>query len=148
MATSAHDQTSTRLRFSVPAADVAVLEWCDAQDNLSYSLRTVIREYIERHGFVDATCHPVSQQPRRGRPPASGSDGAAGAAEDADAAVDDTDMSASARVVRPSVDVSAAQVSSDLVGRDQQAVSTESAVSTSAGVNSMPIDMEDMFSAR
>ena len=34
-------------------------------------MRSLIREVIERHGYRDATCYPVQQQPRRGRPPKS-----------------------------------------------------------------------------
>ena len=32
-------------------------------------MRALIRESIERNGYRDATCYPVVQQPRRGRPP-------------------------------------------------------------------------------
>lgn len=65
----------TRYRLSVPVADEAVNEWLTIQDNLSASVRAVIREHIERNGFVDPTCRPVVQQTRRGRPPASEEDG-------------------------------------------------------------------------
>ncbi|MDP9904719.1 hypothetical protein [Arthrobacter bambusae] len=58
-----------RLRWSVPAADVSVNEWLDAQSSISQSLRLLIRESIERDGFIDVTFKPVKQLPRRGRPP-------------------------------------------------------------------------------
>lgn len=58
-----------RVRFTVPAADVSVLDWIDAQSDASVSLRMVIREHITREGYVDVACRPVAQQPRRGRPP-------------------------------------------------------------------------------
>lgn len=58
-----------RFRLAVPVADQPVIDWLNMQDNVSGSLRLVIREYIERHGFVDATCAPVEKLPRRGRPP-------------------------------------------------------------------------------
>lgn len=61
----------SRYRVTVPAADKAVNEWMDMQDNPSVSVRMAIREYIERHGFDDPTCRVVEQQPRRGRPPGS-----------------------------------------------------------------------------
>lgn len=62
---------SRRFRVSVPDADESVLEWIGAQSDLSASVRSLIREAIERHGYRDATCYPVQQQPRRGRPPKS-----------------------------------------------------------------------------
>ena len=59
---------SSRYRFTVPPADTSVQQWIETQDSLSASLRTIIRESIERDGYVDATCKPVEQLPRRGRP--------------------------------------------------------------------------------
>ena len=58
-----------RFRVSVPEADESVLAWIGAQSDLSASVRSLIREAIERHGYRDATCYPVQHQPRRGRPP-------------------------------------------------------------------------------
>lgn len=62
---------SRRFRVSVPDADESVLEWIGAQSDLSASVRALIRDAIERNGYRDATCYPVQQQPRRGRPPKS-----------------------------------------------------------------------------
>lgn len=62
---------SRRFRVSVPDADESVLAWIGAQSDISASVRSLIREAIERHGYRDATCYPVQQQPRRGRPPKS-----------------------------------------------------------------------------
>lgn len=62
---------SRRFRVSVPEADESVLAWIGAQSDLSASVRSLIREAIERHGYRDATCYPVQPQPRRGRPPKS-----------------------------------------------------------------------------
>lgn len=58
-----------RLRWSVPAADVSVNEWLDVQEHISSSLRLLIRESIEREGYIDVVNKPVEQLPRRGRPP-------------------------------------------------------------------------------
>lgn len=58
-----------RFRVSVPETDESVLAWIGAQSDLSNSVRALIRESIERNGYRDATCYPVQQQPRRGRPP-------------------------------------------------------------------------------
>lgn len=60
---------SRRFRVSVPDTDESVLTWIGAQSDLSASVRALIRESIERNGYRDATCYPVVQQPRRGRPP-------------------------------------------------------------------------------
>lgn len=58
-----------RLRWSVPAADVSVNRWLDVQESISSSLRLLIRESIEREGYIDVVNKPVEQLPRRGRPP-------------------------------------------------------------------------------
>jgi hypothetical protein len=57
-----------RFRVSVPVADEAVLVWMDLQDNPSLSIRMLIRESIERLGYVDVINRPVAQLPARGRP--------------------------------------------------------------------------------
>jgi hypothetical protein len=56
-----------RFRVSVPAADEAVLKWMNLQDNPSLSLRMLIRESIERLGYVDVINRPVDKLPTRGR---------------------------------------------------------------------------------
>lgn len=66
--------TPKRFRVSVPETDESVLAWIGAQSDLSNSVRVLIRESIERNGYRDATCYPVQQQPRRGRPPKSAED--------------------------------------------------------------------------
>ncbi|MFH7596054.1 hypothetical protein WDV06_13255 [Streptomyces racemochromogenes] len=53
----------------MPAADTSVIEWLDQQENISQSLRLLIRESIQRDGYVDVYYKPVEQLPRRGRPP-------------------------------------------------------------------------------
>ena len=63
---------SLRKRVSVPRADVSTLEWMDAQENISFSVRALIHDYIEHEGYSDPTARPVTQLPRRGRPPREG----------------------------------------------------------------------------
>lgn len=70
--------TPKRFRVSVPETDESVLAWIGAQSDLSNSVRALIRESIERNGYRDATCYPVVQQPRRGRPPKNVEDEADG----------------------------------------------------------------------
>ena len=74
-----------RYRFTVPLADESVLEWCENQANLSFSLRMLVREYIAKHGMTDATCGEVIQAPRRGRPPKED-------AENIEAVISDTNV--------------------------------------------------------
>lgn len=63
-----------RIRVNVPAADESVLEWFELQENHSLSVRQLIRESIERHGYIDVVNRPVAQLPKRGRP-AGGEEG-------------------------------------------------------------------------
>ena len=42
--------------FTVPEKDVSVLKWLDEQDDLSMSLRCLIKEDIMRNGCRDVTC--------------------------------------------------------------------------------------------
>ncbi|MFC9755188.1 hypothetical protein [Streptomyces sp. NPDC056921] len=58
-----------KLRWTVPAVDTSVIEWLDAQKDISQSLRLLIRESIQRDGYIDVFYKPVDQLPRRGRPP-------------------------------------------------------------------------------
>ncbi|MFE4332489.1 hypothetical protein ACFRQM_24615 [Streptomyces sp. NPDC056831] len=46
-----------------------MIEWLDEQENISQSLRLLIRESIQRDGYIDVVYKPVDQLPRRGRPP-------------------------------------------------------------------------------
>lgn len=57
---------SRRYRFSVPDADESVIEWVQVQSNLSYSIRTLIKDYVSRRGYSDATCgQPGRKSPGR-----------------------------------------------------------------------------------
>lgn len=67
-----------KVRWTVPAADTSVQEWLDAQENISRSLQVLIRETIQRDGYVDIVNRPVDQLPRRGRPPKESRQGEAG----------------------------------------------------------------------
>jgi hypothetical protein len=61
--------SSRKVRWSVPRADRSVNEWLDSQWNISVSLRLLIRESIQREGYIDVMNRDVEQLPRRGRPP-------------------------------------------------------------------------------
>lgn len=58
----------SRFRFSVPESDLSVLDWCRLQDNLGFSLRLVIKDYIEANGLTDPTCLKVKDTNKIGRP--------------------------------------------------------------------------------
>ncbi|MEV0443539.1 hypothetical protein AB0I84_10705 [Streptomyces spectabilis] len=66
----AHQSGEARkVRWTVPAADTSVIEWLNEQTDISQSIRLLIRESIQRDGYVDVFYKPVDQLPRRGRPP-------------------------------------------------------------------------------
>ncbi|KAB7835910.1 hypothetical protein [Streptomyces mobaraensis] len=58
-----------KVRWTVPAADTSVIEWLNEQTDISQSIRLLIRESIQRDGYIDVFYKPVDQLPRRGRPP-------------------------------------------------------------------------------
>lgn len=58
-----------KVRWTVPAADTSVIEWLNEQTDISQSMRLLIRESIQRDGYIDVFYKPVDQLPRRGRPP-------------------------------------------------------------------------------
>lgn len=64
------EDKNVRHRFTVPAGDTSVRTWIEAQSNLGFSLRILIKAFIRDYGIQDATCLelgiPVS---RVGRPP-------------------------------------------------------------------------------
>ena len=70
------------VKLSVPLQDELVLTWLKSQENMSLSLRLLIKEHVRKHGgaIYDVTCDPVDteitiveqKKPRRGRPPKSG----------------------------------------------------------------------------
>lgn len=56
------------IRWSVSNADESTIAWVERQDDLSASLRLLVRESIQRDGYIDVVNRPVGQLPRRGRP--------------------------------------------------------------------------------
>lgn len=66
-----------RYRVNVPAADESVLAWFELQENHSLSVRQLIRENIERHGYIDVVNRPVAQLPKKGRPAGQGEEAVA-----------------------------------------------------------------------
>lgn len=70
------------VKLSVPLQDELVLTWLKSQENMSLSLRLLIKEHVRKHGgaIYDVTCDPVDteivvmeqKKSRRGRPPKSG----------------------------------------------------------------------------
>ncbi|PUB32529.1 hypothetical protein C8K30_1011055 [Promicromonospora sp. AC04] len=68
MSTAAKQQGGPRkVRWTVPAVDTSVIAWLDAQENISQSVRLLIREAIQRDGYIDVVYKPVEQLPRRDR---------------------------------------------------------------------------------
>ena len=56
-----------RLRFAVPKEDESIIRWLNAQSNMSYSLRVLIKRAILKNGYTDITCELIERD-RRGRP--------------------------------------------------------------------------------
>lgn len=55
-----------RVRISIPIADTPVLTWLSVQQNISFSIRALIKDAIARQGYVDATCgEPSAKSPGR-----------------------------------------------------------------------------------
>lgn len=54
------DKTSTRFAFSVPKGDTQIINWIDAQYNLSSSIRMLIKDYIARNGIDDVSCRSLA----------------------------------------------------------------------------------------
>ena len=50
---------SVRYCFTVPTTDTQIAEWAALQYNLSTSMRLIIKDYIAKHGMVDASCQPM-----------------------------------------------------------------------------------------
>lgn len=70
------------VKLSVPLQDELVLTWLRSQENMSLSLRLLIKEHVRKHGgaIYDVTCDPVDteivvleqKKSKRGRPPKVG----------------------------------------------------------------------------
>lgn len=66
------DEKNVRHRFTVPVADTRVNEWIEAQSNLGFSLRVLIKAFMREYGVQDATCLELGVQvKKKGRPPKS-----------------------------------------------------------------------------
>ena len=133
---------SRKVRWTVPAADASVAEWLDVQHNVSLSLRQLIRESIQRDGYIDVAYRPVGQLPRRGRPPQADAAGDGDGNSENAAAVDGEREEPNPS--EPAVDVEApageaAQAPSGAPG--QKAMHSESAPAAAGG----QVDMEEIF---
>lgn len=63
------DDKNVRHRFTVPAEDTLVNQWIEAQSNLGFSLRVLIKAFVRDQGIKDATCLELGQAvKKRGRP--------------------------------------------------------------------------------
>ncbi|MFD2794598.1 hypothetical protein ACFS27_13660 [Promicromonospora vindobonensis] len=57
-----------KIRWTVPAVDTSVIAWLDAQTKPTQSLRWLVREAIQHHGYTDVVYQPVEQLPHLGHP--------------------------------------------------------------------------------
>lgn len=51
---------SVRYHFSAPVSDTQIPEWIEKQHNFSTSIRIVLKDFIARHGMIDASCLGLS----------------------------------------------------------------------------------------
>lgn len=64
------DDKNVRHRFTVPVADDKVGRWIDEQSNLGFSLRVLIKAFVNEYGYQDATCLEFGTKAKKlGRPP-------------------------------------------------------------------------------
>ena len=64
------EDKNVRHRFTVPVGDTSVRTWIEAQSNLGFSLRILIKAFIRDYGIQDATCLELGIPVNRvGRPP-------------------------------------------------------------------------------
>lgn len=56
------------VKLSVPEDDTTVLEWLAVQVNMSDSIRSLIRDDVQKNGYSDLFCREVIPGAKRGRP--------------------------------------------------------------------------------
>lgn len=138
-----------RYRVSVPRADEAVVEWMNLQDNQSLSVRMLIRESIERIGYVDVVNRPVTQLPKRGRPAGSSEEDQA---TNEDAAAAPAPVSQAARPQVPAVAPAEPEPAPQRAQSPQQAVQgstppvPQTLPSEPEQSSSEPLEVNDIFS--
>lgn len=67
--TSPKPKIAHRFTLRVPQSNTTIEQWWEMQDDPSASVRALIRDEILNYGLTDTVNRPISQQPRRGRPP-------------------------------------------------------------------------------
>lgn len=56
------------VKVGIPIADISVMRWLENQDNMSDSIRSLIRDDVERNGYSDVFCREVVPGAKKGRP--------------------------------------------------------------------------------
>ncbi|HEU5223039.1 MAG TPA: hypothetical protein VFU07_05085 [Candidatus Lumbricidophila sp.] len=131
-----------RFTLRVPLADTSTEAWWLAQDDPSASVRSLIRDEIMRNGLTDTVNRPVTQLPRRGRPPLS----------DVYSGEHETDEIDTSRVAAPSAPEVAPAVTAPVTAPapapvTQSSPESEPAESGSPAQHAAPFqyDMDDIF---
>lgn len=57
---SKNNTKSVRYHFTAPVSDTQLAEWAEKQHNFSVSVRIVLKDFIARHGMIDASCLALS----------------------------------------------------------------------------------------
>lgn len=58
-----------RYRISVPEEDKVFSRFAEAQNNFSFSMRAVVKAFVAKYGYVDATCIDTTTQTTTPRAP-------------------------------------------------------------------------------
>ncbi len=58
-----------RYRISVPEEDKVFSRFAEAQNNFSFSMRAVVKAFVAKYGYVDATCIDTTTQTTPSRAP-------------------------------------------------------------------------------
>jgi len=58
-----------RYRISAPEEDKVFSRFAEAQNNFSFSMRAVVKAFVAKYGYVDATCIDTTAQATTPRAP-------------------------------------------------------------------------------
>lgn len=55
--------TQHTYKIDVPNGDASVIDWMEMQDDVSISIRLLVKDYITRKGYNDVACLPAEYNP-------------------------------------------------------------------------------------
>ena len=54
-------EENRRITFIVPKEDKSIHKWLEKQINMTFSLRMLIRDTIEKYGYIDYACKNIEK---------------------------------------------------------------------------------------